>query len=232
MQKFKTPYEESQWESNSKVLPDGNPLLFAPKIKILVSTKEGSLNSKYFNRIDPLAHKTATSNFERSDQINKVSNDSLLNISNLDKSDRRVLHPRVSGQSSWRTGNFDSNNGYSKSCYDNTVNFSTPAKPPKTKKEKMDLILTVLNKSNDYYRQNKQSISFYESSEIFQNFSKEAKSGFNKTDVQNPSSIFSDSGDIFKRDSFYNEEVIVQNYNEIAEKNPSFENPERNSQEL
>jgi hypothetical protein len=31
MQKFKTPYEESQWESNSKVLPDGNPLSFAPK---------------------------------------------------------------------------------------------------------------------------------------------------------------------------------------------------------
>lgn len=232
MQKFKTPYEESQWESNSKVLPDGNPLSFAPKIKILVSTKEGSLNSKYFTRKDPVAPKTATSNLGRSDGINKDSNDYLLNISNFYKSGSRDLPRGFSGRSSGRTGNFNSNHGYSKSCYDNTINFSTPAKPPKTKKEKMDLILSVLNKSNDYYRHNKQSTSFYENSEVFQNFSKEAKSGFNKPDVQNPSSIFSDSGDIFKRDSFYNEEVIVQNYNESAEVNPSFENPEGNSQEL
>jgi hypothetical protein len=203
-----------------------------PQKKILVSTKEGSLNSKYFNKRDPLARKTATSNLGMSDGINKVSNDSLLNISNFDKSGSRVLPPGVSGRSSWQTGNFNNNHGYSKSCYDNTINFSTPAKPPKTKKEKMDLILNVLNKSNNYYRHNKQSISLYENSEVFQNFSKESKSGFNKPDVQNPSSIFSDSGDIFKRDSFYNEEVIVQNYNEIGEKNPSFENLEGNSQEL
>jgi hypothetical protein len=232
MQKFQTPYEESQWESNSKVLPDGNPLSFAPKIKILVSTKEGSLNSKYFNKRDTLPRKTATSNLGRSDGINKVSNDSLLNISNFDNSGSRVLRPGVSGRFSLQTGNFNSNHGYSKSCYDNTMDFSTPAKPPNTKKEKMDLILTVLNKTNDYYRHNKQSISFYENSEVFQKFSKESKSGFNTPDVQNPSSIFSESGDIFKRDSFYNEEVIVQNYNERAEKNLSFENPEGNSQEL